>query len=132
MCCSPWGRKESNMTEWLNWTDSDRSEVISHCGFKLHFFDHQWCCCCPVAKFCPVFATSLTATHHASLSFNIFQSLLKLILIELVMSFNHFILCCPLLPCPVFLSIRVFFNVPTGHLYIFFGKVFVQVFCLFF
>ena len=21
VCCSPWGRKESNMTEWLNWTD---------------------------------------------------------------------------------------------------------------
>ena len=20
-CCSPWGRKESNTTEWLNWTD---------------------------------------------------------------------------------------------------------------
>ena len=19
-CCSPWGRKESDMTEWLNWT----------------------------------------------------------------------------------------------------------------
>ena len=21
VCCSPWGCKESNMTEWLNWTD---------------------------------------------------------------------------------------------------------------
>ena len=21
-CCSPWGRKESDTTEWLNWTDS--------------------------------------------------------------------------------------------------------------
>ena len=21
-CCSPWGRKESDMTEWLNWTSS--------------------------------------------------------------------------------------------------------------
>ena len=20
VCCSPWGRKESNMTEWMNWT----------------------------------------------------------------------------------------------------------------
>ena len=20
-CCSPWGRKESNTTEWLNWTE---------------------------------------------------------------------------------------------------------------
>ena len=22
-CCSPWGHKESDMTEWLNWTESD-------------------------------------------------------------------------------------------------------------
>ena len=22
-CCSPWGRRESDMTEWLNWTDED-------------------------------------------------------------------------------------------------------------
>ena len=21
VCCSPWGRRESDMTEWLNWTD---------------------------------------------------------------------------------------------------------------
>ena len=21
VCCNPWGRKESDMTEWLNWTD---------------------------------------------------------------------------------------------------------------
>ena len=21
VCCSPWGQKESDMTEWLNWTD---------------------------------------------------------------------------------------------------------------
>ena len=23
-CCNSWGRKESDTTEWLNWTDSDR------------------------------------------------------------------------------------------------------------
>ena len=22
VCCSPWGHKESDTTEWLNWTDS--------------------------------------------------------------------------------------------------------------
>ena len=33
-CCSPWGRKESDMTEWLNWT-----ELSSLTG-----------CCCLVAK----------------------------------------------------------------------------------
>ena len=25
VCCSPWGRKESDMTEWLNWTDFNRN-----------------------------------------------------------------------------------------------------------
>ena len=24
VCCSPWGCKESDMTEWLNWTESDK------------------------------------------------------------------------------------------------------------
>ena len=24
VCCSPWGRKESDMTEWLKWTDWNR------------------------------------------------------------------------------------------------------------
>ena len=23
-CCSPWGRKESDTTEWLNWTEGER------------------------------------------------------------------------------------------------------------
>ena len=23
-CCSPWGRKESDMTEWLNWTELNK------------------------------------------------------------------------------------------------------------
>ena len=22
-CCSPWGYKESDMTEWLNWTEQN-------------------------------------------------------------------------------------------------------------
>ena len=25
-CCSPWGRKESNMTEQLNWTDENQQD----------------------------------------------------------------------------------------------------------
>ena len=24
-CCDSWGRKESDTTEWLNWTDRDKS-----------------------------------------------------------------------------------------------------------
>ena len=42
------------------------------------------------------FGTPWTAAYQASLSSTIFQSLLKLMSIELVMTSNHLILCCPL------------------------------------
>ena len=55
-----------------------------------------------------LFVTPWTAAHHASLSFIVFQSLLKLVSIESVMPSNHAILCCPFLLLPsAFLSIRV-------------------------
>jgi len=44
--------------------------------------------------------TPWTAAHHASLSFTISLSLLKLMSVELVMPSNHLILCCPLLFLP--------------------------------
>ena len=57
------------------------------------------------------FATPLNAAGQSSLSFTISQSLLKLMSIELVMPFNHLILCYPLLLLPsIFPSIRVFSN----------------------
>ena len=53
--------------------------------------------------------TPWTAAHQASVSITSFRSLLKLMSIELVMSSNHLILCCPLLLLPpIFPSIRVF------------------------
>ena len=56
-------------------------------------------------------ATPWTAARHASLSFTISRSLLKLMSIELMMPCNHLILCCPLLLLPsIFPSIRVFSN----------------------
>ena len=58
-----------------------------------------------------LFATRWTAAHQASLSFTTSQSLLKLMCIELVMPFNHLVLCGPLLlPPSIFPSIRVFSN----------------------
>ena len=55
-----------------------------------------------------LFATPWTAVHQASLSFTIFQSLLKIMSIESVMLSNHLILCHPLLLLPsIFASIRV-------------------------
>ena len=58
-----------------------------------------------------LFATPWTAAHQASLSITNSRSLLKLMSIELVMPFNHLILCHPLLLLPsIFPSIRVFSN----------------------
>ena len=55
--------------------------------------------------------TPWTAAHQASLSITNLWSLLKLMSIELVMTSNHLILCCPLLLLPlIFSSIRVFSN----------------------
>ena len=56
-----------------------------------------------------LFATPRTAALQASLSIINYQSLLKLMSTELVMSSNHIILCCPLLLLPsIFPSIKVF------------------------
>ena len=57
-----------------------------------------------------LFVIPWTAAHQASLSITNSQSLLKLMSMELVMPFNHLILCHPL-PLPsIFPSISVFFN----------------------
>ena len=57
------------------------------------------------------FATPRTATRQASLSFTVFQTLLRLMFTESVMPTNHLILCHPLLLLPsIFLNIRVFSN----------------------
>ena len=56
-----------------------------------------------------LFETPWTAAHQASLSFIIFQSLLRLMSIESAMPSNHLILCHPLLLLPsIFTSILVF------------------------
>ena len=58
-----------------------------------------------------LFATPWTVAHQASLSITNSQSLLKLTSIELMMPYNHLILCRPLLLLPsVIPSIRVFSN----------------------
>ena len=61
-------------------------------------------------------ATPWTAAHQASLSITNCRSLLKLMSIELVMPFNHLVLCCPLLLLPsIFPSIRVFSDESPLH-----------------
>ena len=58
-----------------------------------------------------LFATPWTTACQVSLSITKSQSLLKLMSIELVMPFNHLILCHPLLLLPsIFPKVRVFSN----------------------
>ena len=57
-----------------------------------------------------LFATPWTAACQASLSFTVFQSLLKLMFIESMMPSNHLILCQPLLLISIFSTIRIFSN----------------------
>ena len=61
--------------------------------------------------------TPWTTAYHASLSFTISRSLLKLMSIELVMPSNYLVLCRPLLlPPSIFASIRVFSNESVLHI----------------
>ena len=55
-----------------------------------------------------LFETPWTAACQASLSFTVSLSLLKLMFIELVMPFNHIILCQPLFLSSIFPNTRVF------------------------
>ena len=65
----------------------------------------------------PLFVTPQTATCQASLSFTIFQSLLKLMSVESVMPTNHRVLCSPLFLLPsIFASIRVFSSESAFHI----------------
>ena len=64
-----------------------------------------------------LFVTPWTAVCQASLFITSYQSLLKLMSIELVMLSNHLILCCPLLLLSSILhSLKVFFNESVLHI----------------
>ena len=79
-CCDSWGRKESDMTEQLIWSDLIRLSAIP-----------------------------CTAAHQASLSITSSRSVLKLMYIESAMPSNHLILCHPfLLPPSIFPRLQSF------------------------
>ena len=74
--------------------------------FVVWWLSHVW-----------LFVIPWTAAYHASLSLVISQSLPKFMSFELVMPFNHLILCLPLyLLLSIFSSIRVFSNEPALHI----------------
>ena len=63
------------------------------------------------------YVTPRTAARQAFPSFTFFQSLIKLLSIELVMLSNHFMICHPLLLLPsISPSIRVFSNESALHM----------------
>ena len=69
-CCSPWGRKESDTTEWLNWTVlfellglAQWSRIACQCGtpeFDLCMAKMPWSSSCSVTKSC----LSDSLPHH--------------------------------------------------------------------
>ena len=68
-------------------------------------------CCCSVTKSCQNLWIPRTAACQASLSSTVSQNLLKFLSVELVMLYNHLILCHPLLLLlSVFPSMRVLFQ----------------------
>ena len=84
---------------------------------KSKSWEHQTQLAVELLSRVQLFASPWTTAKQASLSFIVFQSLLKLMSIELMMPSNHLILCLPPLLLPsVFLSIRVFFNESALHI----------------
>ena len=68
-------------------------------------------------QLCSTLCNPMDYSIPGLLSFTISQSLLILLSIELVMSCNHLILCCPLLLLPsIFSSIRIFSNESALHI----------------
>ena len=103
VCCSPWGHKKSDTTEWLNNTNRGKkyASVENYCTTYRHKIfglfivfeisgvvvfvvvqspSHVW-----------LFVTPWTAAHRAYMSLTMSWSLLKFISIALVMPSSHLI-----------------------------------------
>ena len=89
--------------------------ITQYCSLKLRHQYSSWCCLvlvvvhCVVAKSCPTFCDPKNCSTPGFPVLHHLWSLLKLMSIELVMPFNHLILCrpCVLLPS-IFPRIRTF------------------------
>ena len=122
VCYSPWGLKESDMTESLNWTEVNNNfpskeyasfnfiaSVSIRSDFGAQKNNTRNDDVVQSLSHVQLFATPWTAARQASLSITNSQNLLKLMSIEWVMSSNHLIFSCPLLlPPSIFPGIRVF------------------------
>ena len=101
VCCSPWGCKESDTTERLNWM------FIFSCYVKFLIYPFNGCLVIyhmvywnTHRHFLFVEHTYVYIQNTTFLSFPISCSLLKLMSIESVIPFNHLIRCHALLSCP--------------------------------
>ena len=84
----------------------DLNPNILYNNHRVSYFIH---CCYSVAKSCPALCNPMDRRTPGFLTFTVSKSLLKLMSIDLMMLFNHLILCCPFLLLPsIFPSIRVF------------------------
>ena len=121
MCYSPWGCKESDTTERLN-RKTYRNHIPSEVGQSSetvggHIVLMPVQSVSSVAQSCPTLCDPMDCKHLSSLSITNSRSLLKLMSIELVLPFNHLILCRPLLLLPsTFPSIRIFSNESFLHM----------------
>ena len=101
--------------KWLHFSNLKEGIYIYIYICLIHFIVQQKltyykpAICCLAAKSCPTLCNPMDYSSQAPLFSTIPQNLLKFMSIELVMLFNHFILCCPfpLLPS-VLPNIRVF------------------------
>ena len=77
----------------------------------------QDCCYCSVVKLCPTLCNPMNCSKNARLLCPLHSlRVCSNSSIELVMLFNHLIICCPLLLPSIFLSIRVFCNELALHI----------------
>ena len=109
--------EENKDSEWSQQLKPKLHFIIHSFIPKIYFFFFLSACfvvnwwCCSVTKTCLTLCNPMDYSMPGFLSFTVSPGLLKLMSMELMMSFNHLILCHPLLLLPsVFPSIRIFSN----------------------
>ena len=95
-CCDSWGRKESDTSERLNWTELNLYNTVYQ---LLLLFSRK------------VMANSLWPHGLQQARPSLSPSLLKFTSIESVILSNHLILCCPLLLLPIFCQFTNYISV---------------------
>ena len=129
------GVAEWDMTEWLNWTDTvaknPKLRLKSYTMqqiIKLHICTYIGVCVCvcicvcvyqfsSVTQLCPTLCDPMNCSTPGLPVHHQLQSLSKLMSIESEMTFNHLILCRPLLLLSsIFPNIKVFSNESALHI----------------